>query len=87
MVVTKANITGLIDRLEKQGFVERLRYDSDRRKIIAAITEKGKLFTEQVMEDYKNWTKEILDFLETNEKNSLVHILKTMRQGLMNKMV
>jgi DNA-binding MarR family transcriptional regulator len=39
--VTPANITGIIDRLEKKGLVERVRKDGDRRVALIALTEAG----------------------------------------------
>ena len=39
--VTPANITGIIDRLEKKGLVERIRKDGDRRVALIALTEAG----------------------------------------------
>lgn len=82
MLVTKANITGLVDRLEKQGLVKRIRDDIDRRKIMAVITEKGKQFTEEVIEEYKKWSKNIMTILDDNEKKHLIHILNKLEKGL-----
>ncbi|MBB6217112.1 MarR family 2-MHQ and catechol resistance regulon transcriptional repressor [Anaerosolibacter carboniphilus] len=82
MLVTKGNMTGLIDRLEKQGFVERIRDDDDRRKISAVITEEGRVFTQMVIEDYKRWTKEILVDIKMEEKNELILTLKKIQNGI-----
>jgi len=84
MLVTKANITGLIDRLEKHGFVRRIRDEHDRRKIVAEITKEGKIFLEEVMESYKDWTQNILGDLGQEEKGSLINLLKKMQQGLID---
>lgn len=40
--VHAASVTSAVDRLEKQGFVERLRREQDRRVILASITESGR---------------------------------------------
>ncbi len=82
MLVTKANITGLIDRLEKQGFVERIRDDIDRRKVMAVITEEGKKFTEEIIEEYKEWSKSIMTILNDDEKNNLVSTLVKLQTDL-----
>jgi DNA-binding MarR family transcriptional regulator len=39
--VTPSNLTGIIDRLESKGFVERVRGERDRRMTFVAITEEG----------------------------------------------
>lgn len=40
--VTSANMTGLVDRLEKKGLVRRARKEGDRRVTLVELTEKGK---------------------------------------------
>ncbi|MTI66958.1 MAG: MarR family transcriptional regulator [Firmicutes bacterium] len=82
MLVTKANITGLVDRLQKQGLVERKRHHLDRRKIMAVITEKGKKFTKRIMDDYKEWSKYVMTILDDNEKKQLVNLLQKLQTGL-----
>ncbi len=39
--ITQATVTSLIDKLERQGFVERRRDDIDRRRVIVDVTDKG----------------------------------------------
>ncbi len=39
--ITQATVTSLIDKLERQGFVERRRDDVDKRRVIVDITERG----------------------------------------------
>ena len=41
LYVTPANITGIIDRLEKKGLVERMRKKGDRRVTLVELTESG----------------------------------------------
>lgn len=84
MLVTKANITGLVDRLEKQGYVIRKRHHGDRRKIIAAITDKGKKFTEKVIEEYKVWSKDVMTILDDDEKSQLLGLFKKLQTGLIS---
>ena len=42
MYVTPSNITGIIDRLERKGLVERIRKEGDRRVALITLTETGK---------------------------------------------
>lgn len=42
LYVTPANITGIIDRLEKKGLVDRIRKPGDRRISLITLTEAGK---------------------------------------------
>jgi MarR family 2-MHQ and catechol resistance regulon transcriptional repressor len=85
MLVTKANITGLVDRLEKQGYVVRKKHHGDRRKIIAVITHSGERFTEKVIKEYKVWSKEVMTILDDEEKSQLLYLFKKLQAGLINK--
>ena len=41
LYVTPSNITGIIDRLEKKGLIERIRQHGDRRIVLITLTENG----------------------------------------------
>lgn len=41
LYVTPTNITGIIDRLEKKGLIERIRQHGDRRIVLITLTESG----------------------------------------------
>jgi len=45
-MVNSSTITGIIDRLEKKGLVQRLRVSHDRRVITVELTHNGKLLAE-----------------------------------------
>ena len=72
MLLSNANITGLIDRLEEQSLVKRVRSKEDRRKIVIKITEKGINSVEKVMEDYIKWSKKLMEVLTVEENNQLI---------------
>jgi len=42
MYVTPSNMTGIIDRLEKKGLIERMRKEGDRRVTLILLTDTGK---------------------------------------------
>jgi DNA-binding MarR family transcriptional regulator len=42
IMVNVSTVTGIVDRLERKGFIERLRQAGDRRIITIALTEKGR---------------------------------------------
>jgi DNA-binding MarR family transcriptional regulator len=48
LCVTPSNITGVIDRLEKKGLVERVRQREDRRVVLITLTESGKELSKQL---------------------------------------
>ena len=45
--VHPTSVTSAVDRLERQGFVERQRQDEDRRVVLAAITDAGRAVVER----------------------------------------
>ena len=54
LYVTPANITGVIDRLEKKGLVERIRQQADRRVALITLTETGKDLSKQLPDPIEN---------------------------------
>jgi DNA-binding MarR family transcriptional regulator len=55
--VSMSAATGLVDRIEEHGYVERIRVPSDRRIVLARITEAGR----QLLDDIDSVQTEILD--------------------------
>lgn len=54
LYVTPANITGVIDRLEKKGLVERIRQQLDRRVALITLTEPGRDLSKQLPDPIEN---------------------------------
>lgn len=82
MLLSNANITGLVDRMEEQGLVERVRSSKDRRKIVVKITEKGENTVEDLIEDYREWSKKLKGILSLRETEELLHNLNKLQQGI-----
>ena len=85
MLITKASITGLVDRLEKQKLVIRKRDSIDRRKIMARITNEGSALVEEIIKEYKEWLKKVTMTIDDNEKEQLVNILLKIEKGLIKE--
>jgi MarR family transcriptional regulator, 2-MHQ and catechol-resistance regulon repressor len=82
LLVSRANITGLIDHLEQKGFVRRFTDETDRRARWARITpEAKKLLDEFVPIHFKN-TKALLKDLSEKEKETLSMLLRKARRSL-----
>ena len=60
LAIAKQNMTGLIDRLEADGLVERKPDPSDRRIVNIAVTEKGAAFLSETTEGMKQIIKKNL---------------------------
>ena len=79
MLVNRANITTLIDRMEKAGLVERTPAPSDRRFNIIKLTGKGKELLAQVEPLYTEEVKEVMATLRETEQKNLVVMLERIR--------
>jgi MarR family transcriptional regulator, 2-MHQ and catechol-resistance regulon repressor len=84
LVVTKANVTGLIDRLERDALVQRDSH-SDRRVTLARLTAKGAQLLEEALPRHLRLLAGLLECLAPEEKEQLIALLTKLRQGLRAK--
>ena len=56
LLVTKANITGMVDRLERDGYVAREAHPSDRRVTRARLTPRGRSFLAAIAPRQAAWS-------------------------------
>ena len=67
-----AAATGLVDRLEKLGYVQRLHASEDRRKVMVQITKKGIELVERIREDIVGSLVTLMVDLDENEQEALL---------------
>ena len=67
-----AAATGLVDRLEKLGYVQRLHASEDRRKVMVQITKKGIELVERIREDIVGSLVTLMVDLDDNEQDALL---------------
>jgi MarR family 2-MHQ and catechol resistance regulon transcriptional repressor len=84
LLVSKANITGLMDSLEKRGYVRRRPDPQDRRVILAEITEKGRAVLHRLLPRHFRAVEAMLKDLSPKEKEALVELLARIRAGVAN---
>jgi DNA-binding MarR family transcriptional regulator len=75
-------ITGLIDRLEKAGLVQRARCETDRRIIYVALAEQGTRILAAVDEPLDALHHELLGHLSGAELKELIRLLEKVREPL-----
>ena len=78
-------ITGLIDRLEHAGFVNRLRCDKDRRVIYVALTDQALTTLAALDEPLEALHKKLLGHLSQEELKDLIGLLEKVRAPLVNE--
>ncbi len=79
MLVNRANITSLIDRMEKAGLVERTSAPKDRRFNIVKITSQGQKLLAKVEPLYAQEIKKIMASLTSSEQTKLIGALEKIR--------
>ena len=81
MLVNRANITSLIDRMERDGMVKRTS-GQDRRYNIVRLTGKGKKLLKKVEPLYTKEVKRIMSAVSGNEKKQIIKMLEKVRKNL-----
>lgn len=82
MLVNRANITTLIDRMEKAKLVARKPVPNDRRYNVIELTDHGFEMYAKVSGTYKRKISEIMDVLDQRELKALIDILEKLRLNL-----
>ena len=82
MLVNRANITSLIDRMEKAKLVVRTAAADDRRYNIIKLTERGKKIFAKVDPLYAKEVKSAMAVLKGTEQKRLVRMLERVRANL-----
>ena len=75
-------ITGLIDRLEQAGFVNRLRCEKDRRVIYVALTDQGMTTLAALDEPLVALHHKLVGHLSQGELKELIRLLEKVREPL-----
>ena len=83
LLIAKAQMTHLIDKLVDLNLVEREMDSTDRRTLNIALTDKGRKFLEIHENNIINAVREYISCLEDGEIEALSHSLRTMRDTLL----
>jgi MarR family transcriptional regulator, 2-MHQ and catechol-resistance regulon repressor len=79
LLVTRANITGLVDGLVEDGLLERIDHPEDRRVVLARLTDKAIKFLDWFAPRHHRNIKELLSALTIDEKRQLTVLLDKVR--------
>ncbi len=80
--VTRATMTGLIDTLERDGFVKREPDPDDRRMMSVRLTAKGDRFLNDFLPDYFKAIAGLMTPLSETERKTLVRLLGKLQQHI-----
>ena len=67
-----AAATGLVDRLEKLGYVQRMHAQDDRRKVMVQITRKGIDLVERIREEIVTSLVDLMEDLDKEDQEALL---------------
>lgn len=82
LLVSKANITGIIDHLEEKGYVKRVVDTQDRRARYARITKKAEALLDEFIPVHYGNINRLLAGLTDDDKQSLLRLLAKTRGSL-----
>jgi DNA-binding MarR family transcriptional regulator len=81
MQVTSANITFLVDGLEKDQLVRRVPSLTDRRTVYVELTEAGQAFSERIVPSLAHFLAELTEGFTDDEKRQLSQLLDRVRRN------
>jgi DNA-binding MarR family transcriptional regulator len=87
MMVTPANVTGIVDRLEQKKLVQRTSGKGDRRATIIEITPAGKTLYETVGRKKVDMIQKSLETFTKDEKVTLKSLLEKFQKGISRSVV
>lgn len=86
LVVNKADMTGIIDRLERTGLVERVAHPNDRRVNLVRMTAEGENAVEALEEGYLEGVGKLMSGISRTDLNRLNRILEKVRRNVKEKL-
>ena len=82
LLVTGGNVTYVMDRLEQQGLVERVRSAEDRRVVTAELTDEGRRIIDEYFPGHASFIEGLTDSLTPDERTQLRGLLKKLGKGI-----
>jgi len=82
LMVSNGNVTGVIDRLEKNGFVTRTRAKHDRRVQYIELTPKGRREWEGMAASHERWLDDMMSELSMTDMTDLQKLLLKTRSSV-----
>jgi DNA-binding MarR family transcriptional regulator len=82
LMVSNGNVTGVVDRLSREGLVERLPLETDRRAYLLALTPEGEKRFKMMAQAHETWLEQIFGEISLKDINMLSKKLKFIRDTL-----
>lgn len=82
MLTKDPDVTRLIDRLERRGFLKRMRSEADRRVVRTQITAEGLDVLDKLDDPSDRWTRGQLGHMSEAELQDFIRLLERAREGI-----
>ena len=79
--VTPAAASQLVDKLVQNGFIQRVEDPNDRRAKLLSLTEKGREFIQQGIEERYRWVEDLAQKLSAEERAQISEALTLMTEA------
>jgi MarR family 2-MHQ and catechol resistance regulon transcriptional repressor len=86
LLVSRANMTGLVDCLERKGLVERVPSPTDRRVRLARLTKAGHKLLESILPNHYLRVRELLRGVSNKDKAALSALLTKLRHNVLHSL-
>ena len=84
LIISRATVTGLVDSLERRGYVVRRPHHSDRRMILVEITAKGRQVADAFRPIVHQHQKEWFQTLDAQQQQQLIDALHQLQAALID---
>lgn len=81
LLVSRANVTGLVDCLARRGLVERTQHERDRRVRLVRLTKAGENLLESILPGHYARVREMLKSVSNKDKQLLSKLLMKLRHS------
>lgn len=84
LMVSNGNVTGIAERLEREGLVHRHPRPEDRRSQLVRLTDTGRAAFESMAHDHEKWIASMLSGLSEEDVKELYYLLGKARQSVLD---
>ena len=82
LIASKGNITGLLDRMQKDGLIKKEAKSDDRRSSLVKLTSKGDILFRDMAANNALWVEQALKSIDIDHMKEFTHFLHNARMSL-----
>lgn len=83
LMVSNGNVTGIVERLEREGLVHRRPQPEDRRRHLVRLTDAGREAFEEMAAEHERWIANMLSALSEDEARQLYELLGKAKRSVL----